>query len=269
MPDNNLKENAFPKRGILYIVFGKAFTKEALFSAESVKKNSPNIPICMLTDRVAEAQENPYVDIVAKIKPSHVRAKVDYIAMSPFEETIYLDSDTCVVEDISDMFDMLQKYDICAIHDFARKRKKYGDLIPEYNKIPYGFSEVNGGVFAYKKNNQTSDFFNLWKDKFYEYFRITSGWDQISLRIALWNSNISLGILPIEYNVRGKDNRNKVSLPHIKKDLGEKHMTPRILHMHAAKNDEPGKVKSIHKGNYDIETYEEFYNFCKENHYEF
>lgn len=259
----------FPKRGIIYIVFGEAFTKEALYSAESVKKNSPNIPICMLTDRPQEAQKNSYVDFVAEIKPGHARAKVDYIDASPFEETIYLDSDTCIVEDISDMFDMLEKYDICAIHDFARKRKKYSDLIPEYGKIPYGFSEVNGGVFVYKKNEKTNIFFDLWRDKFYEHFKITSGWDQISLRMALWKSDVSLGILPIEYNVRGKDNRAKVDLPHVKVDLGEKHLAPRILHMHAAKNDEPGKVKGIHTGNYDIDSYDEFYSFCKQNRYEY
>ena len=234
------------KRGILYIAFGEAFTREALFSAESVKKNSPNIPTCIMTDRIDLAKESPYIDMNALITVDHVRVKVDYISMSPFEETIYLDSDTCVVEDISDMFDMLEKYDICAIHDFARKRKKYSDIIPEYGKIPYGFSEVNGGVFVYKRNEKTRDFFNLWREKFYQYFEVTSGWDQISLRIALWQSEVSLGILPIEYNVRGKDNRAKVDLPHVKIDLGEKHLAPRVLHMHAAKNDKPGKVKAIH-----------------------
>jgi len=264
-----LQKRMVPKRGILYIAFGEAFTKEALYSAESVKKNSPNIPICMMTDMRDLVSISPYVDIIVDIKVNHVRVKVDYISHSPFEETIYLDSDTCIVEDISDMFDMLQKYDICAIYDFARKRKKYSDIIPEYSDIPYGFSEVNGGVFVYKDNKKTKEFFNHWREKFYQYYDLTSGWDQISLRIALWQSNVSLGILPIEYNVRGKDNRAKIDLPHVKADLGEKHMAPRILHMHAAKDDKPGKVKAIHKGKYDIESYEEFYNFCKENHYEF
>jgi hypothetical protein len=255
------------KRGIIYIVFGEAFVKEALFSAESVKKFSPGIPVAFYTDIDVDS---PHVDYKYLITdPSHVRVKVDYISRSPFEETIYLDSDICVVRDISDMFDILKKYDIAAIHDFARKREKYSKLVPEYDEIPYSFSEVNGGVFAFKRNDRTERFFELWNRKFYENYKKTSGWDQVSLRIALWQSDVNLYILPIEYNVRGKDNREKIELPHVKADLGEGHMQPRILHMHASKEDKTGKVKGIHRGIYDIETFEEFYEFYTKNHYRY
>ena len=95
-------------------------------------------------------------------------------------------------------------------------------------------------------------------------YQKTNGWDQISLRIALWQSNLSLYVLPVEYNVRGKDNRAKLDLPQVKADNGKDHLEPRILHMHAAKNDKLGEVKSIHKGKYDIENFEEFYKARKD-----
>lgn len=263
------KNKTLGDRGIIYIVFGKEYVKEAIFSAESVKRFSPGIPIIFFTDNPNMLTGNKFVDGVIPINPQHQRAKVDYIGFSPFKNTIYLDSDTCIVRDISDMFDILEKFDIAGIHDFARKREKYSKLVPDYSKIPYGFSEINGGVFAFKRGQKTCDFFNLWRQKFYENYQKTNGWDQISLRIALWQSNLSLYVLPIEYNVRGKDNRAKLDLPQVKADNGKNHLKPRILHMHAAKNDKLGKVKSIHQGKYDIETFEEFYNYCINNYYRY
>lgn len=256
------------EKGIIYIVFGEPYVKEALFSAESVKKVSPDLPIVFFTD-VKSVIESPFVDGASIINPKHQRAKVDFIGHSPFEKTIYLDSDTCVIRDISDMFDILDKFDIAGIHDFARKREKYAKLVPEYDSIPYGFSEINGGVFVFKRNQRTCDFFNLWREKFYDNYDKTSGWDQVSLRIALWQSEVLLYALPLEYNVRGKDNRAKIDLPHIKAENGNGHMEPRILHMHASKNDKPGKVKAIHQGNYDIETFEEFYDYYIKNYYRY
>ena len=256
------------EKGVIYIVFGKEYVKEALFSAQSVKKFSPGLPIVFFTD-IEEVLNSPFVDHASIIDPKHQRAKVDFIGHSPFEKTIYLDSDTCVVRDISDMFDLLDKFDIGGIHDFARKREKYSKIIPEYGSIPYSFSEINGGVFVYKRNQRTCDFFNLWSDKFYENYEKTNGWDQVSLRIALWQSDVSLYVLPLEYNVRGKDNRKKIDLPHIKAENGKSHMEPRILHMHASKSDKPGEVKGIHRGNYDIETFEEFYEYYMKNYYRY
>ena len=255
-------------KGVIYIVFGEAYVKEALFSAQSVKKFSPGLPIVFFTD-VEDVLDSPFVDHASIINPKHQRAKVDFIGHSPFEKTIYLDSDTCVVRDISDMFDLLDRFDIGGIHDFARKREKYSNLVPEYKEIPYSFSEINGGVFVFKRNQRTCDFFNLWRKKFYENYDKTSGWDQVSLRVALWQSDVSLYVLPLEYNVRGKDNRAKIDLPHVKSELGEGHMAPRILHMHASKDDIPGKIKGIHQGKYDIDNFDDFYNYYIRNHYRY
>lgn len=256
LKEDQLGKNADLEKGILYIAFGEAFTREALYSAQSVKKNSPGIKIAIFTNMKFESE---FIDYVCYIQPNHIRSKVDFIAYSPFKKTIYLDSDTCIVMPINDMFDVLEKYDVAAIHDFARKRNKYALLVPEYGKIPYSFSEVNGGVFVFNNNQNVQDFFKMWKNYFYKYYKQTNGWDQVSLRVSLWESNISLCILPIEYNNRGQDNRDKVELPYVIKENGPGHMKPRIIHTHADKN--------IHNGVYNIKSYEEFEAFCKKNRY--
>ena len=67
--------------------------------------------------------------------------------------------------------------------------------------------------------------------------------------------------MPIEYNNRGQDNRDKVNLPYVVKENGHGHMMPRIVHMHVD--------KKIHEGIYNVETYEIFEKYCKENRYEY
>lgn len=251
--------NSYPalERGILYIVFNESFVKEMLNSARSVRIHNPDLKICVMSNFEFESDD---VDYYIKIKPNHIRAKVDFICHSPFKETLYLDSDTIINKNIEDTFDVLKKFDIAGIHDFARKREKYAKKIPKYDAIPYSFSEINGGVMCWKHNDATRVFFSMWQALFYEYFHITNGWDQVSLRIALWESDVRLIHLPIEYNVRGKENREKVDFAHIRLENGKDHMMPRIFHMHVD--------KKVHNGIYDV-SYEDAVEHCKTNHYKY
>ena len=49
---------------------------------------------------------------------------------------------------------------------------------------------------------------NLWSNMYKKYKHVTP-WDQPSLRAALWNSDINLFILPVEYNRRAKATKDK------------------------------------------------------------
>jgi hypothetical protein len=218
--------------GILYIAFTDSFTKEGVMSYRSLRRHMPTVKVCFMTDRVDLLQEfsnDPNLTI-QQIQPRHIRSKVDFVSKTPFKKTLYLDSDTIVVRDLSDVFESLDRFDVAVTHDFARKRKKYADVVPEYAKIPYSFSEVNGGVFAYSMNERTSHFLDLWRQYFYKYYQITNGWDQVSLRISLWESDVKLYHMPVEFNIRSKAVREKQD--RFKHEYGEQHMAPRIYHMH-------------------------------------
>ena len=205
-------------------------------------------PVCFMTDSLGRLSEIEDENLIkTHIKPKHIRSKVDFISQSPFEKTLYLDSDTLIVQDLSDIFDSLERFDVAVTHDYARKRRKYSKIIPEYSNIPYSFSEVNGGVFAFKKNERTDKFLALWKEYFYKYFNKTSGWDQVSLRISLWESTVQLYHLPVEYNIRSQANRDKQDLFH--HEFGEEHLSPRIYHMHYD--------REVHFGKFNVETVEE------------
>ena len=120
-------------RGILYIAFGNSFTKEAIMSYKSLRRYMKDVPVCFMTDSLSRLDGIEDKNLVkAEITPSHIRSKVDYVYLTPFKKTVYLDSDTIIARDISDIFDSLSRFDVALTHDYARKREKYAKLIPEY-----------------------------------------------------------------------------------------------------------------------------------------
>ena len=242
--------NKIAEAGYLYIAYGEAFTKEALMSIRSLR-------IALYTDNKElgeEIQNELEINLIGEIQVNHLRAKVDYMDQSPFVKTVFLDSDTVIVRNCDDMFDLLDRFDIAIVNDYARKRKKYSDIVPEYGEIPYAFSEANSGVIAFNSSTRTQTFLKMWKEYFYKYYKETNGWDQVSFRISLWKSNVKIHHMPFEYNVRSKANREKQK--RYKHEFGEDHMESRIIHIHYD--------NEIHQGVYRIEDLEELERIVKE-----
>ena len=215
----------FESLGVIYIVFGERAIEEAKYSARTVKETS-GLQVAVFCDSPVESE---YFDKVTLIERENQRPKVDYVYESPFECTLYLDSDTRVTSDITDMFQILHRFDVAGAQDYARKSFRWATKIPAYDAIPYCFSEFNGGVLLFRKNERTSRFFGLWREYYRRYFEITQQ-DQPSLRMALYNSDVRIHTLPPEYNVRNQSSRNQLRRRAInhQKDLH----VPRILHWH-------------------------------------
>lgn len=197
-------------RGYIYVASNDVggvkendYIQEAIFSANSLKNVDPQAKITLFTDKPIK---NDIFDEI-KIVNMSLRCKQKCFLDSPYEKTIYIDTDTYINYKIDDLFDMLDKYEILGCHDYARKRNF--PEIPEYMKIPYSFSEINGGVMAFKKSENFTNFINLWNN-YYEKYKKFIKWDQPSLRIALWESNINLYILPLEFNRRSQGTKEKV-----------------------------------------------------------
>ena len=237
--------------GIVYIVSGDSFNKETLMSIKSLRRFN-NYPICVFTD-CPDLYSGMNLYKVVKINKVHTRSKVDYILRSPFNKTLYLDSDTLINYNLKDFEILLDRFDVCATLDSARKRISFNEFYRAYYEIPYAFSEVNGGILAFRKAKITSDFLDLWHEEYYKNNFITKNWDQPSLRVALWKSKVKLYILPPEYNVRSKD--------HIHKNLRMKAldtelMKPRIFHLHYN--------REVHKNIFSLNDFVEYEKLIKD-----
>jgi len=233
--------------GIIYIAYKQQkYINEAIFSATSVKKHNPNLSITIFTDHNLT---NDCFDIVKKLPINNFtfRCKQEFLKDTPYEKTLYLDTDTFINDNIEDLFDMVPRFDVCMVHDYARKRiinEKHPNLPNyylfsshnDYKKIPYAFPEYNGGVMLYHKSEKVWNFIDYWKKK-YDSLKNRTTYDQPSLRISLWDCDIKIHSLPLEYNTRSKKIKTK-NINYRKLGLfQENHLLPRIYHWHDINKD--------------------------------
>lgn len=185
-----------PSCGVLYIAAGQAYAVAANHSARSVKALLPNLPVDIFTDS-PDVLESGLFDRVEIIDSPHRRSKVDYLSRTRFERTLYLDTDTRVIEDISDLFGLLERFDIAMAHAHARNRRTH---VEQWQiELPQSFPQLNGGVILYGSSERTLDFLQSWSSAYHE-----AGFskDQTTLRELIWSSDLRLYVLPPEYNVR-------------------------------------------------------------------
>lgn len=204
------------KNGIVYIAFGDKHLKELEYSAQTVKKLYPNLPITLFTD---EPHDSDYVDNVELKDMKNVRVKQEYLWQSPYENTLYMDSDTGVVGNILEFFGLMERFDIAAALDHMRKNEKHSIVYKDYGLIPDGFSEYASGVILFKKSQAVENFFLQWQKNFKVWYNLTSEMrDQPSFRVSLWQcKDLCIHTLPPEFNIRSKKYHN---------------ITPRIYHWH-------------------------------------
>ncbi|MFC1830915.1 hypothetical protein ACFL0S_02710, partial [Thermodesulfobacteriota bacterium] len=102
-------------RGVVYIATGEKFVEEALISAQSVRKCMPEMAIVLFTD-LAELVDNPPEPVNSVVLLSDVRKscldKMYPLLDTPFDRTLFLDTDTYVCDRIDELFEVLDHYDI-------------------------------------------------------------------------------------------------------------------------------------------------------------
>jgi hypothetical protein len=182
-------------RGIIYVATGERYVREALESARSAREHMPNVPIAMFTDRPELA--GPPVDIVLTIdNPRRDFAeKIPPLTRSPFEKTLFLDTDTLVCGNCEELFDMLDRFELLVAHDPWRA---------DYNfeTLPPCFPTMNTGVIAYRKTPAFEALVRDWLDTHFARFAHMEPNDQPAFRHALYHSNLRFLVLPGEYNLR-------------------------------------------------------------------
>jgi hypothetical protein len=186
-------------RGVIYIATGRKFVAEALISAESVKKHMPDIPVSIFTDLIDLETSTKKLDsvIILSEVTNSCRDKIKPLIDSPYDKTLFLDTDTYLCEPVYDLFQMLDQFDIA----LSQAPDRYQYDLPD---IPDCFTELNSGVIAYRKNTKVNDLLQQWEATFNQMLSHDSGSyrDQHSLRDALYKSSVRLLVLPPEYNFR-------------------------------------------------------------------
>lgn len=238
------------QQGILYCAIGEDHYQRAERSALSAKRHIPDMVLAVYTDqRVTDGIWDAVLK--AEVTDPSVQPmiyKLNAILASPFDETLYLDADTLVLDDISEMFALLQRFDLAYCHGHMRqKRYNLQHGFDRFNgakgrpvvdtSIPYSFSPLQGGVLLFSKL-RTMDFFEEVKKQFLEvnYFD-----DQAIMRNVLWSSNIRPYVLAPEYNIYSIDYLEELKEGHFAQAI------PKIFHYTEHKDtDIEGLIRSVY-----------------------
>lgn len=187
-------------RGVVYIATGRKFVDEALISAHSVRKQMPELPITLFTD-IKELAVNPpepvdQVILITGVTKSCLD-KMYPLLDTPYEKTLFLDTDTYVCDRIDDVFDALDRYDVAAAHPPFRVQY-------EISGIPDCFPEPNTGVIAFRRSAEAFEVIKQWPVEYEKQLAsdVKPRHDQHSFRAALYFSTARFLVLPHEYNFR-------------------------------------------------------------------
>ncbi len=194
---------------MLYIAYGRRHLDEAVHSCRSLKRVHPEMMIHLVTSEADLAERGGELRGLFGSCSVHpdirrtFRDKIVGMQQTPFERTLYLDSDTELLERVDDMFDILGKFEFAYCRDTVR----YAMPAPQ---VPAIFSEPNGGVLAYRKCAAGDELLARWlkiNDEEEAAYKKLHGpeavyVDQGALRMALYESDIRQYVFGSEYNLR-------------------------------------------------------------------
>jgi hypothetical protein len=235
-------------RGVIYMAMGKKYLDEAIFSAHSFRKHM-KWPITIFTDLPEYALDSNVFNEIVSIQQSGPRPHRDKLVsmlQSPYDETLFLDTDTYIGASLDDCWSTLKYFDMVVSND-----RGYKDHFPHDTGVPNSFKEVNLGVVFYRKSEKMINTFTsalgVYDELSAKHSEIPSfSYDQPSFRIAAYYSGIAIAPLAEEDNCRfatyGKlngivrvlhgrlhnKNLNELKMDRILKKLNYTH-TPRVI----------------------------------------
>lgn len=210
------------QNGIIYAATGPDYTTLARRAARALRKVMPDTPVDLFTDQPIR---DSLFDHIHPLDHAANRPKMEAMRRSRFDRTLYLDADTLVLANVSDVFDVLGTADIAA----ALGANRTPLMMPENSPLPRALPVVNSGVMALRRSEATAAFMADWETE------MTARGDRIDQRVLrdlIWTRpGIRFVPLPEEYNLKTLSRLDVWTA-----DMG----APRILHQSALHAAEPG-----------------------------
>ncbi|MBD2359316.1 hypothetical protein H6G41_32840 [Tolypothrix sp. FACHB-123] len=223
---------AVTNRGFITILTGIYSFQDCIHFLAAVRKFHQE-PIIILIDKVPFILYpllKSFKNVILKPAPANKNpvlasreAKLALYANSEFAQTIYLDSDICLLSNINDVFDDLEKYDLLLTEDVQPKIIKATNLLrgkqaetlsvvlPTLQAVGLPLEEdsiqYNGGFIAFRKSETSQKLFA----EFRQFFEIVKNnqeklllKDQGAFAAAIASVKPKLKVLPPNYNYLSK-----------------------------------------------------------------
>ena len=194
--------NSDTHRGIVYFAVGQKYLAEAVNSAQSVRQQMPDLPLAIFSDVPAPPEVFTYR---LPIAPDRVmkRQKMYALRNTPFQQTLYLDTDTYLTAPVYELFEMIDDgYSFAAALSPWWAVSNLGDNNQKLREkqVPISFAKINSGLILYDNVPLVQNLFAKWDELYVAWGN--KGQDQDPLRVALYFSNLRWIPLPPAYNFR-------------------------------------------------------------------
>lgn len=160
------------KRGFITLAIGEHYCTLAENLLMSYRLFSDgSIPFHVITDKVGAARLSHLFDGVVVLDQffGTFLDKIYIYNNTSFDETIFIDADANIVDDISDLFNDFEQNgsDVSAIANIAELNdKEAGHLFGKQSvrafNLKYDFPHFNGGVYYFKKSETADACAEVW-----------------------------------------------------------------------------------------------------------
>lgn len=149
-----------PQRGVIYVVTGgRSYLGELMTSLRSLRQYEPDLPVTVfstfavpprrgLSRITADALDNPH------------KIKVWSLRRSPYEETLFLDTDTLIRRPLTALFRELDGRDFCAanahVADYSVRPPRFLAMVK--------LGGYNTGVLLFRRAPGVHAFLERWED---------------------------------------------------------------------------------------------------------
>jgi hypothetical protein len=188
-----------------YVATGSRYVEEARQSAASCRRHMKSSRVVLLTPDDCDVGEfDEIIPFGSGIADPHELKVAGISAFCEQERSsaVFLDSDTFIVGEVSELGTILERFDLAAAHAPIRLqsnlRPAMGTLL---TGAPPSYPELNTGVIAFRCNQTVREAFSAWLTL----YRIHAATnlprrDQPSFREVTYQSSMRLATLPPEYN---------------------------------------------------------------------
>lgn len=147
-------------RGVIYVVSGsRSYMGEFVSSLKSLRRHEPDLPVIVYTNFSVPGKYKVKVETLGEYDNPH-KHKVSSMRRSPFEETLFLDTDTEIRGSLAPLFKELEGKDVCAAN---AHEADYLDRPPRFIAMVKKAS-FNTGVILYRKSDATNRFLEKWEN---------------------------------------------------------------------------------------------------------
>lgn len=175
-------------RGVITLAFGKPkYIRMAKCLAKSLKRHDSELARAVVTDS-ADVELLGLFDYVIPYRLEYgpnLRQKMYLDLYSPFEETLFIDSDSLVVGPLDDFWEAFHNYDFGAVgHATLRRGMRDPYLDTDFILSHFNLREIpkfNGGIYYFKRNKNAEEICHTARE-------LLRDWERLKFRVFLGGS---------------------------------------------------------------------------------